>query len=193
VAQSFIALFPLVLFRKEFPVPDDKKGGWKKFFLTADKIVDAFCITLLVMMIVIVFVAVITRKIFHFVFFWSEEVTLLCLTWFTFIGIAIGFRERLHLGMDLFEKLPKKVLSVLDKLVDAVTFLFGLYLIFSGWDFTMMMGGSFLAATKWPNMVQYIVMPFTGVLTCVYSFLQLIGKDLRRYNAIEEEITRDAK
>ena len=53
--------------------------------------------------------AVLTRKLFRFVFAWSEEVTLLCLTWFTFMGIAIGFRERLHLGMDMVENLlPKR-------------------------------------------------------------------------------------
>jgi TRAP-type transport system small permease protein len=170
-----------------------KKESLKRLFLTIDKVIEGFCIALLVLMIVIVFVAVITRKIFHFVFPWSEEVTLLCLTWFTFMGIAIGFRERLHLGMDLFEKAPEKVLKWMDRLIDAVTFLFGLYLVVYGWDFTMMMRGSILAATNLPNAIQYIVMPITGVLTCVYSALQLLGYDLRRYNKIEEEIKRDAK
>jgi TRAP-type C4-dicarboxylate transport system permease small subunit len=167
----------------------DKKSGLRKTFLAIDKVIEGFCIALLVAMILIVFTAVITRKVFA----WSEEVTLLCLTWFTFIGIGIGFRERLHLGMDLFEKLPKKVLYFLDRLIDVVTFLFGLYLIVYGWDFTMMMRGSILAATQLPNVVQYIVMPITGVITCVYSALQLLGHDLRRYNAIEEEIKRDAE
>lgn len=169
------------------------KEGVKHFFLIVDKVIEGFCIFLLVSMIVIVFTAVITRKIFHFMFAWSEEVTLLCLTWFTFMGIAIGFRERLHLGMDIFEKANPKILKISDYFIDAVTFLFGLYLVVYGWDFTMMMRGSVLAATQLPNVVQYIVMPITGVLTCVYSLLQLLGHDLRRYNKIEEEITRDAE
>jgi TRAP-type transport system small permease protein len=160
--------------------------------LAADRVIEGFAIALLVAMILIVFVAVVTRKVFGFVFAWSEEVTLLCLTWFTFMGIAIGFRERLHLGMDLFEKLPPTVLRVLDRLIDFVTFLFGLYLAVCGWDFTLMMRGSILAATQMPNVVQYVVMPITGVLTCVYSGLQLLGRDLRRYHLIEEEIKRDA-
>ena len=174
------------------PVPENK-GGMMKLFLMIDRVIEGFAITLLVAMILIVFMAVVTRKVFGFMFGWSEEITLLCLTWFTFMGIAIGFRERLHLGMDLFEKLPKKVLAFLDRLVDAVTFLFGLYLIVYGWDFTMMMRGSILAATQLPNLIQYIVMPITGVMTCVYSALQLAGHDLRRYNVIEEEIKRDAE
>ena len=176
------------------PGPPGRRGrsGFGRVALAADRVIEGFAITLLVGMIVIVFVAVVTRKVFGFVFAWSEEVTLLCLTWFTFMGIAIGFRERLHLGMDLFENLPAPVLRVLDRLIDAVTFLFGLYLVVCGWDFTLMMRGSILAATQLPNVVQYVVMPITGVLTCVYSGLQFLGRDLRRYNRIEEEITRDA-
>ncbi|WP_416358653.1 TRAP transporter small permease subunit [Brevibacillus thermoruber] len=38
---------------------------------------------------------VFTRKLFNFVFFWSEEVTLLLLGWLAFMGIALGFRENI--------------------------------------------------------------------------------------------------
>jgi TRAP-type C4-dicarboxylate transport system permease small subunit len=165
----------------------------KRLFLILDKILEGFAITLLVSMILIVFLAVITRKVFGFVFVWSEEVTLLCLTWFTFMGIAIGFRERLHLGMDIFNNLPPKVLKWSDRFIDVVTFLFGLYLVVYGWEFALMMQGSVLAATQLPNTVQYIVMPITGLMTCVYAGLQILGHDLRRYHVIEEEIVRDAK
>ncbi|MEI8190707.1 MAG: TRAP transporter small permease [candidate division NC10 bacterium] len=171
----------------------EKKGGVRTIFLTIDKAIDGFCIVLLVAMILIVVMAVVTRKGFGFMFAWSEEITLLCLTWFTFMGIAVGFRERLHLSMDLFEKLPPKVLRFSDRLIDLVTFFFGLYLVIYGWNFAMMMRGSILAATEMPNLVQYIVMPITGVMTCVYAGLQFLGHDLRRYNVIEEEIKRDAE
>jgi TRAP-type C4-dicarboxylate transport system permease small subunit len=169
------------------------KGGLKRFFLVIDKIPEGFAITLLVFMILVVFMAVITRKVFGFVFVWSEEVTLLCLTWFTFMGIAIGFRERLHLGMDIFNNLPQKVLKWSDRFIDVVTFLFGLYLVVYGWEFALMMRGSVLAATQLPNAVQYIVLPITGIMTCVYAGLQILGRDLRRYHVIEEEIVRDAR
>jgi TRAP-type C4-dicarboxylate transport system permease small subunit len=160
--------------------------------LKIDKTIDGFCIVLLVAMILVVVMAVITRKGFGWMFAWSEEITLLCLTWFTFMGIAVGFRERLHLSMELFEKLPPKILLLSDRFIDLVTFLLGLYLIFYGWNFAMSMRGSILPATEMPNLVQYIVMPITGVMTCVYAALQFMGRDLRRYNVIEEEIKRDA-
>ncbi len=170
----------------------EERGPVRSFLLKIDKTIDGFCIVLLVAMILVVVMAVITRKGFGWMFAWSEEITLLCLTWFTFMGIAIGFRERLHLSMDLFEKLPPKILLLSDRFIDLVTFLFGLYLIFYGWNFAMSMRGSILPATEMPNLVQYIVMPITGVMTCVYAALQFLGRDLRRYHVIEEEIKRDA-
>jgi TRAP-type transport system small permease protein len=168
--------------------------GWlKRTLVQIDKMVDRCIITMLVAMIFIVFLQVITRKIFSFVFFWSEEVTLLCLTWFSFMGIAIGFREKWHLAMDVLENvLPKAIIAILDRFIDFCIFLFGLYLVVYGWQFTSLMGESILPATQLPNSIQYIVMPITGVLTCVYSLLQLMGKDLRRYHYVEEEIKRDA-
>ncbi|MDA8125163.1 MAG: TRAP transporter small permease [Deltaproteobacteria bacterium] len=171
----------------------EKKDVAQGCFLRIDKLIDGFCIILLVTMILIVVLAVITRKGFGWMFAWSEEITLLCLTWFTFMGIAVGFRERLHLSMDLFDRLPKKIIRLSDRLIDLVTFFFGLYLVIFGWNFAMSMRGSILSATQMPNLVQYIVMPITGVMTCVYSALQLLGCDLRRYNIIEEEIKRDAE
>jgi TRAP-type C4-dicarboxylate transport system permease small subunit len=172
----------------------EKRSRVQSFFLTIDKAVDGFCIVLLVAMILIVVMAVITRKGFGWMFGWSEEITLLCLTWFTLMGIAVGFRERLHLAMEMIDvdKLPPKVVFITDRFIDLVTFFFGLYLVIYGWNFAMSMRGSILSATQMPNLVQYIVMPITGVLTCVYSALQFLGHDLRRYHVIEEEIKRDA-
>ncbi len=167
-------------------------SGMVRFFLKLDKIIEGFAISLLVAMIFIVCIAVFTRKLMSFVFPWSEEVTLLCLTWFTFMGIAIGFRERLHIGMDMLEGFfSQRTLEIWDRCIDVFTFFFGLYLVVYGWEFSWMMKDSILAATQLPNMVQYVVMPITGVLTCVYSALHVFGKDLRRYHVIEEEIKRD--
>jgi TRAP-type C4-dicarboxylate transport system permease small subunit len=138
-------------------------------------------------MTIIVTIQVITRKLFNHVFFWSEEVTLLLMVWFSFMGIAIGFREKLHMSMDSLTKyFPKRVNFILDKIIDVCIFLFGLYLIVNGWQFTVLMNDSTLPATQLPNSVQYAVMPITGVMICVYSFLQFIGINTIRHHGIEE-------
>jgi TRAP-type C4-dicarboxylate transport system permease small subunit len=169
-----------------------EQSNLARFFIRIDKIIEAFAIILIITMVLIVFGQVMTRKLFNFVFFWSEEVTLLCLTWFSFIGIAIGFREKLHIGMDVLENfLPKKYLRILDRIIDIATFGFGLYMIIYGTQFSILMSESTLPATKLPNSIQYIVVPFTGVLCCIYATLQFLGKKTQRYTEIEDKIIKD--
>ena len=157
-------------------------AGWKKALLAVDSFVESFCLLSMLLMVLIVSLQVITRKFFNFVFFWSEEVTLLLLAWFAFMGIAIGCRENLHLSMDVLDNISYKgFLKALDKLIEAATFVFGVYLIIYGWEFTSLMSESTLPATKLPNSVLYIVMPLTGVMTCAYSLLQLFGIDTKRH------------
>ncbi len=156
--------------------------GWKKIFLAVDTIVESFCLLSMLTMVIIVSVQVVTRKFFNFVYFWSEEVTLLLLAWFAFMGIAVGVRENLHLSMDVLESISsKKVIKILDKLIEAATFVFGMYLIIYGWQFTSLMSESTLPATKLPNSALYVVMPLTGVMICAFSLLQLMGIDTKRH------------
>jgi TRAP-type transport system small permease protein len=159
----------------------------RNIVLAIDTFFERFAITALVSMILIVTMQVFTRKLFNFVFFWSEEITLLLLGWFSFMGMAVGFREGLHMGMDSFtDYLPKWVNKILDKIIDATIFTFGLYLVFQGWSFTLLMSESTLAATKLPNSVLYIVMPISGVMICGYSLLQACGIDTKRHQSLEE-------
>ncbi|SFE04029.1 TRAP-type C4-dicarboxylate transport system, small permease component [Paenibacillus catalpae] len=157
----------------------------KKIALAIDTVLESITLIGLLTMIIVVTVQVFTRKVFSFVFHSSEEITMLLMVWFSFLGIAFGFREHLHMGIDSFtSKLPKAVNLVLDKLIGLTIFAFGVYLIYYGWDFTKLMSESELPATGWPNSLLYLVMPITGVLVCIYAILQLIGIDTRRHRQI---------
>ncbi|WP_166238698.1 TRAP transporter small permease [Paenibacillus turpanensis] len=159
----------------------------KRIAILFDRIVEAIVLCMMAAMTVVVVVQVFTRKFANYVFPWSEEVTLLLLVWFSFLGIAIGFRERLHLAMDSFtNRLPKGFNVVLDKVIAACTFAFGFYLVYYGWDFTKLMHANSMPATGLPSSVQYLVMPLTGILVCIYSLLQAFNIDTRRHGDMEE-------
>ncbi|MFB5675216.1 TRAP transporter small permease [Paenibacillus terreus] len=163
--------------------------GLKSTALGIDRAIETFAVSAVALMTLIVTVQVITRKLFGFVFFWSEELTLLLLIWFSFLGIAIGFREKLHLAMDVISsKLSRGANRVLDIVIGLSTFAFGLYLIKYGWDFTKLMHPNRMSATEWPSSVMYVVMPITGVLVCIYSLLQLLGIDIVRHKELDEEL-----
>lgn len=159
----------------------------RNLLLTVDSLLENVALIALLSMILIVVMQVFTRKLLNFVFFWSEEVTLLLLVWFSFMGMAIGFREGLHLAMDTIDAfLPPGLVKVLDKIIDVSTFVFGLYLIIQGFDFTVLMSESTLPATKLPTSVQYAVMPVSGIMVCFYSAFQFFGINTKRHQALEE-------
>ncbi len=152
-----------------------------------DNVFEKFALASLVALVFVVTTQVMTRKLFNFVFFWSEEVTLLLLAWFAFMSIAIGFRENIHLGIDTFTNLfPKSVNKVLDKIISAIIFAFGLYLVIQGWDFTVLMLDSTLPATKLPSSITYLAMPITGIMICGYAILQFFNINTARYKDLEE-------
>jgi len=157
----------------------------RRFAIIVDEALESFSMLALLSMVIIVVVQVFTRKFFNFVFFWSEEVTLLLLGWFTYMGIAIGFREHLHLEMDMLANLlPSKINWLLDKLIELTAFFFGAYLIYYGWDFCVLTMNSTMPATKLPNATIYAVLPITGAMICTYTSLQLFGVETSRH---EEE------
>lgn len=159
----------------------------RKIALAIDSLFENFALLAYSSMVLIVFVQVITRKLFNHVFFWSEEVTLLLMVWFSFMGIAIGFREKLHMSMETFTNLfPKAFNTYLDKFIDICVFGFGLYLVVNGYDFTVLMSESMLPATELPSSVMYAVMPLTGIMICVYAVLHFLGINTIRHKDIEE-------
>ena len=159
----------------------------KKFFKAIDSIFEKFTLVALVSLIFIVTTQVMTRKLFNFVFFWSEEITLVLLAWFAFMSIAIGFREYIHLGIDSLTNLfPKSFNKVLDKIISATIFAFGFYLIVQGWEFTLLTMESTLPATKLPSSITYVAMPITGIMICGYSLLQFFNINTTRHDDVEE-------
>lgn len=161
----------------------------KKLGLFIDSVFEKLALSSLVALIFIVTTQVMTRKLFNFVFFWSEETTLLLLAWFAFMSIAIGFREYIHLGIDSFTNLfSKRFNKVWDKVITLSTLGFGLYLVIQGWDFTLLMMDSTLPATKLPSSITYLAMPITGVMISGYALLHLFNIQTSRHQGIEEEI-----
>lgn len=161
----------------------------KRIALKLDTWLESFAILALLGVIIVMAVQVFTRKIFNFVFFWSEEAILLCLVWFSFMGIAIGFREGVHMGVEaLTDRLPARVNCWIDKWINVMGLLYGLYFLIYGWEFTVLMLESTLPATKLPNAIVYLVMPVSGAMVAVYSTLHLLGINTKRHKGADIEI-----
>jgi TRAP-type C4-dicarboxylate transport system permease small subunit len=153
-----------------------------------DSLFEYLSLGFLLVMIVIVCWQVFSRYALSTSPYWSEEVTLILMVWVGFLGTAIGFREKLHIGLEfLFVRFPQVAQRWLARAIYALSFLFGLYLVIQGWLFTVLTSNSTLAATQLPSSVVYAVMPVSGLMICFYTALQLFGIRTEKHGEDVEE------
>jgi len=98
------------------------------------KIEELISAILLFIMASIAFVNVLSRKIFHLSFAFTEEVTVHFFVWITVLGIAIAFEKGAHLGVvTVYNKLPKtlkKTAAFISAALSALLFLIVNYYAF---------------------------------------------------------------
>lgn len=113
---------------------------------------------------------------------WSEEVSLILMVWIGFIGIAIGFRERVHIALEfLVSRFPEGVQKALEKLTCVLVLFFGLFLVVQGWEFTTQTMASTLPSTGLPRATLYAILPVSGFMICIYAVMQLLGLRTERH------------
>ncbi len=129
---------------------------------------------LLVTMVILVFLNVVLRYGFNSGIHWSEEISLVIVIWFTFIAMALGVKERLHINVDILpKKLPKGFFRALDCIRDVLIVSIGGIMIYFGWKLTLNGAKSFLPATNIPNSINYVVLPIAGVFIVLYAIVHL--------------------
>ncbi len=131
---------------------------------------------LLVTMVVIVFTNVVLRYGFRSGIRWAEEMSLVIVIWFTFISMALGVKENLHINISLLpRKLGAKFFLSLDVAKNALQIFIGVVLVIYGWRLTLNGARSRLPATHLPNSINYMILPIVGVCIVLYAGLHLYG------------------
>ncbi len=65
---------------------------------------------MLAAMVIIIIFQVFSRQIFSYTPSWSEELSRVLFVWVAFLGIAYGFKEKLHIALGLVvDRMPEKV------------------------------------------------------------------------------------
>lgn len=137
-----------------------------------DNVVETIGSYMMAIMVIIVFCQVFSRYVLRNTPAWSEEVALLFMTAYGFLSIATGLGRKVHLSITvLYDRFPSKVQMLLNWLSDGLSIMFGLFLMIEGYKFTILTWSSQLPATGLPNGVQYMVIPFTGLVIVVDRLL----------------------
>lgn len=146
-----------------------------------DRLLLGSALTMLLAMVVIIIVQVFSRQILNYTPSWSEEVSKLLFVWVSFLGIAYGFKEKLHIALGIVvDAFPEKVQHVFDYFSKVLIIGFGAIMIYYGWQFTVLMGNSSMPGTGWPSSVLYAAIPVSGFFVTFYGIDLLFKKGLHQ-------------
>lgn len=114
---------------------------------------------------------------------WVEQTALLLVMVIAFLGAAVGIHENTHLAVNLFrDKAPKTLRTVLVVLVDVILIVFGLLMLYYGWQLTVFKWGSNIPLIQLPEGLRSLPLTIAGGLIALFSF----GRICRRYFSGED-------
>lgn len=162
-----------------------KEVNWVfSLLLSIDKAFEELSKILLLTMIVIVCFQVFARKLFSYTPTWSLDVTIFLLIWFSFLGIAMGFRERIHLAFNSIT-FSKKTDVYIEKVISITEIIFALILIVYGSKLMMNdFGQTIPTMGDLPIAYRTLAIPVSGVLILFYGIFQFFGVDLKRHKGL---------
>lgn len=147
---------------------------FKKYLDKTFQVLLYFAMFLLVVMVIIVFTNVVLRYGFSSGIKWGEEVPLIIVIWFTFIAMALGVKEDLHISITVFTlRANKCVNNILNIMKYAIEFGIGVIIFRYGWLLTINGLRSSLPATHITNAINYIILPISAIFIVGYSFYYL--------------------
>jgi TRAP-type transport system small permease protein len=139
---------------------------------------DTLLAILLGCLVLIMFIQVFCRYVLNSSLSWSEELAKYLFVWMTFIGGALCFRDKMHIGVDYFASLlPKYLCNGLQLFNLLLINIFCIVVAVSGLIWVFMVHGTYTPALGWPlNIVFYGAVPVGYAMTVFYGFRRLISE-----------------
>ncbi len=106
---------------------------------------------------------------------WTEPGAVMLMSWFIFLGAAVGVRENYHLGFDvLLYLLPKGGKKWLRMISDLVAFAFGIGMVWYGSQLVALTWGTTLPALSISGGWDYVPLVAGGALVCLFSLERIV-------------------
>src|SRR5688500_15435098 len=145
----------------------------------------------LVAMSLIVLWQVFVRFVLNWGQAWTELSAIMIMSWFIFLGAAVGVRENFHLGFDvLLYVLPKGSKKVLRTISDTVVLAFALGMVVYGLQLVMLNWAARMPALGIPDGTRYLPLVASGALIVLFALerivLRFAGADIDADLNLEE-------
>lgn len=106
---------------------------------------------------------------------WTEAGAIMLVTWFVFLGAAVGVRENFHMGFDvLIYVLPSGAKPWLRAISDVCVFAFAFGMVFYGGELAIRYWSTRIPVLGLPTAFTYFPIVVSGVLMCLFSLERLL-------------------
>jgi TRAP-type C4-dicarboxylate transport system permease small subunit len=129
----------------------------------------------LVLMTLFVGWQVFTRYVLNWSNAWTEPAAIMLMSWFIFLGSAVGIRENYHLGFDvLLYVLPKSGKKYLRTISDLVVLAFAFGMVVYGMQLVLLSWAARMPTLGIPEGSKYIPLVAGGVLIVLFSLERIV-------------------
>ena len=108
---------------------------------------------------------------------WTEPGSVMLMSWFIFLGAAVGVRENYHLGFDvLLYVLPKSGKRVLRMISDVVVLAFGIGMVWYGWQLVVLTYNTTLPSLGISGAYDYYPVVAGGALIALFALERIVRR-----------------
>lgn len=141
-----------------------------------DRLIKISLVAMMITIAMLTFYQVIMRYGFNQSSSWSEEAIRFTFIWSSFLGVAMGVREKSHIGISiLVELFNQKVQRVVEVVGYLAIMAFSGYLIYYGWKVVIATSAQTSPALGVPMSWIYMSIPVMACLIFFYSFIEIIN------------------
>ena len=158
-------------------------NAYKKAIKAMNKALDVIIVILMLSMVGVVIYQVIMRQIFENPPMWGEQIAVLLMIWFVFLGIVLGLEEGLHIGITLLvSRLPKKAAYIVEIIVNVLILVLATLFILFGAEHvaTLLRTGAVMPVTGLPNAIFYLPIALTGALMVLVTLGKIAEQIIQR-------------
>lgn len=123
---------------------------------------------------------------------WTEEVVLTLMSYMAVLSAALAIRKQSHIRMTILDdKLPKKVLLILELFVDICILILAIFMLVVGWQYSTTLGGrGFYVSLPWLSRFwMYFPVPLAGIAMILFE-IELIYRHIREF-FIDDDYYKD--
>lgn len=142
--------------------------------LRVDYVIKLIIVGLFASAIILGFVQIILRYLFHSALFWAEELIRYMFIWMLFLSTAVAVKRVTHIRIDVINRGPSSLTRFLQIVTRVLIVTFGIGMIVFGGHLSFMNMYVKSPALRVPIGLAYASIPVSGLFIAAYSCRQLV-------------------